>query len=250
MSEKRVALVTGAADGIGLAATMSLLRAGRMVAMVDRASADLRALLPEEYWRAVRFYQMDVSDVSGMKHVLEAVQHDFGTVSILVNNAGISPKIDGKSAGLLEVTDNEWESVMQINVKAVMLLCQLCVPAMQRQRFGRIVTVSSLAGRTNSKVAGISYMTSKAAVLGLSRAIASEMGAYGITSNCIAPGRVLTRMALQAGPDVNAAYAQMIPVNRLGIPEEIGDAISFLCQDSSGFINGAVLDINGGSYMP
>lgn len=250
MSGRRVALVTGAAKGIGLAATLALLKAGRSVAMVDRNAADATKLIPEEYLKFICFQQADVSDLASVERALEKVRTMLGPITILVNNAGISPKIEGKSAGLLEVTDVEWDAVMGINVKAVMRLCQLCVPDMKAAGFGRIVNVSSLAGRTSSRVAGTSYMTSKAALLGLSRAIASEMGPYGVTANCVAPGRILTGMAMQAGAQVNEEYARVIPVRRLGTPEEVGDAIAFLCQDVSGFINGAVIDINGGYFMP
>ncbi|AEC21240.1 acetoacetyl-CoA reductase [Pusillimonas sp. T7-7] len=250
MSTRRVALVTGAGKGIGLAATLALLKAGRSVAMVDRSAVDMAALIPQEYRQFVRLYTLDVTDAAAVAACLKQICTELGEVSILVNNAGISPKINGKSSGLLEVSDTEWDVVMEVNVKAIIKLCQLCVPAMKARQFGRIVNISSLAGRSKSIVAGISYMASKSAVLGLSRAIASEMGPFGITTNCVAPGRILTEMAMQAGPEVNEQYAQAIPVRRLGTPEEVGDAIAFLCQDSSGFINGAVIDINGGFYMP
>lgn len=250
MSSKRVALVTGAGQGIGLATTLELLKAGRSVAMVDRNAADMAALIPEEYRSFARYYTFDVTDTDAISTCLEQVHNELGQVSILVNNAGISPKLNGKSSGLLEVTETEWDSVMDVNVKAIVKLCQLCVPAMKTGQFGRIVNVSSLAGRSKSLVAGISYMASKSAVLGLSRSIASEMGPFGITTNCVAPGRILTEMAMQAGPAVNEQYAQAIPVRRLGTPEEVGQAIAFLCHDNAGFINGAVIDINGGFFMP
>lgn len=250
MSARRVALVTGAAKGIGLATALKLLKAGRAVAMLDRHPVDITALIPDEYRPFARFYAVDVTDSPAVADCLEQVRSELGQISILVNNAGISPKKDGKSSGLLEVTDSEWSAVMDVNVKAIVKLCQLCVPAMKAEQFGRIVNVSSLAGRSKSIVAGISYMASKSAVLGLSRSIASEMGPYGITVNCVAPGRILTEMACQAGPEVNERYAQAIPVRRLGTPEEVGEAIAFLCQDDAGFINGAVIDINGGFFMP
>ena len=250
MSARRVALVTGAGKGIGLAAARTLLQAGRAVALVDRDPIDIAALIPEEYRPFARGYTVDVADALAVEECLNQVRSDLGQVAILVNNAGVSPKIAGKSSGLLEVTESEWDLVMDVNVKAIVRLCQLCVPAMKAQQFGRIVNVSSLAGRTKSVVAGISYMASKSAVLGLSRSIASEMGPHGITVNCVAPGRILTEMAMQAGPEVNERYAQAIPVRRLGTPQEVGEAIAFLCQDGAGFINGAVIDINGGFFMP
>jgi 3-oxoacyl-[acyl-carrier protein] reductase len=120
---------------------------------------------------------------------------------------------------------------------------------MQTLKYGRIVSISSLAGRSKSVVAGPSYMASKAGVLGLTRAIASEMGPFGITANCVAPGRILTEMAMQAGEEVNRRYAEQIPVKRIGTAQEVGKTVAFLCEESSGFINGATIDINGGFFM-
>lgn len=250
MSKRRVAVVTGASKGIGLATARALLASGRSLVMIDRNEIDVNALFPEESHQFIQAHTLDVTNTAGVAAAVDQARSQLGPVSILVNNAGISPKVNGKSTGLLEVDDLELDTVMEVNVKAIIKLCQLCVPDMQAQRFGRIVNISSLAGRSKSMVSGICYMASKSAVLGLSRSIAAEMAPYGITTNCVAPGRILTNMAMQAGQEVNEQYAQAIPVRRLGTAEEVGEAINFLCQDSSGFINGAVIDINGGFYMP
>lgn len=245
---QRIALVTGAAKGIGLATSQKLIAAGCKVVMVDRLPIELGKLgISSE--RALAF-SGDVSDAAFLSRLKEQIDARLGTVSILVNNAGISPKRpDGRSSSILEVTLDEWSRVLMINLTTVMQLSQLFLPGMQAQKFGRIVSLSSLAGRSKSIVAGPSYMASKAGVLGLMRAIASEMGPYGITANCVAPGRILTDMAMQAGEEVNRRYAEQIPVRRLGTADEVADAITFLCAESSGFINGATIDINGGFFM-
>jgi 3-oxoacyl-[acyl-carrier protein] reductase len=245
---QRIALVTGAAKGIGLATSQKLIAAGCKVVMVDRLPIDLGKLgMSSENSLA---FSGDVSDAAFLLRLKEQIDARLGTVSILVNNAGISPKrSDGRSSGILEVTIDEWSKVLMINLTTVMQLSQLFLPGMQAQKFGRIVSLSSLAGRSKSIVAGPSYMASKAGVLGLMRAIASEMGPYGITANCVAPGRILTDMAMQAGEEVNRRYAEQIPVRRLGTADEVADAIAFLCAESSGFINGATIDINGGFFM-
>jgi 3-oxoacyl-[acyl-carrier protein] reductase len=246
--KQRIALVTGAAIGIGLATSQKLIAAGCQVVMVDRLPIDLDKLgLSAESALA---FTGDVSDAAFLLRLKEQIESRLGVVSILVNNAGISPKRpDGRSSGILEVTLDEWSKVLMINLTTVMQLSQLFLPGMRAQKFGRIVSLSSLAGRSKSVVAGPSYMASKAGILGLMRAIASEMGPEGITANCVAPGRILTDMSMQAGEEVNRRYAEQIPVRRLGTADEVADTIVFLCAESSGFINGATIDINGGFFM-
>ena len=246
--KQRIALVTGAAKGIGLATSQKLIAAGCQVVMVDRLPIDLGKLgLSAETALA---FAGDVSDAAFLLRLKEQIESRLGVVSILVNNAGISPKRpDGRSSGILEVTLDEWSKVLMINLTTVMQLSQLFLPGMRAQKFGRIVSLSSLAGRSKSVVAGPSYMASKAGILGLMRAIASEMGPEGITANCVAPGRILTDMSMQAGEEVNRRYAEQIPVRRLGTADEVADTIVFLCAESSGFINGATIDINGGFFM-
>lgn len=245
---KKIALVTGAAKGIGLSTSQALIAAGRFVVMVDRLPIDLEQLgITDD--QAIAF-QADVTDMAFMTRLHAQFKERFGVVSILVNNAGISPKrADGLSNGILDITIQEWTKVLLVNLTTVMQITQLFLPDMKAQGFGRIVSVSSLAGRSKSVVAGPSYMASKAGILGLMRAIASEMGPFGITANCVAPGRILTEMAMQAGEAVNQRYAEQIPVRRLGTADEVGASIAFLCADSSGFINGATIDINGGFFM-
>jgi len=245
---KKIALVTGAAKGIGLGTSQALIAAGRFVVMVDRVPIDLEQLgITDDQALA---FQADVTDMAFMKRLHAQIKERFGTVSILVNNAGISPKrADGLSNGILDLTIEEWSKVLLVNLTTVMQITQLFLPDMKAQGFGRIVSVSSLAGRSKSVVAGPSYMASKAGILGLMRAIASEMGPFGVTANCVAPGRILTEMAMQAGEAVNQRYAEQIPVRRLGTADEVGASIAFLCADSSGFINGATIDINGGFFM-
>lgn len=246
--KQRIALVTGAAKGIGLATSKKLIAAGCQVVMVDRLPIDLGKLgLSTENALA---FEGDVSDAAFLLRLKEQIESRLGVVSILVNNAGISPKRpDGRCSGILEVTLDEWSKVLMINLTTVMQLSQLFLPGMRAQKFGRIVSLSSLAGRSKSVVAGPSYMASKAGILGLMRAIASEMGPEGITANCVAPGRILTDMSMQAGEEVNRRYAEQIPVRRLGTADEVADTIVFLCAESSGFINGATIDINGGFFM-
>lgn len=245
----RVALVTGAARGIGLATAIALLDLGHKVALADSAGVDLENL-PVALRSGAMALTLDVSDTNGVATAATKIKSAWGPIGILVNNAGLSMKnAEGKSSGILDITDEEWDRMHAVNVKAIMKLCQVAIPDMQSQKWGRIVNVSSLAGRSKSLVAGPTYMSNKSAVLGLTRSIASEMGPFGITANCVAPGRILTQMAMQAGEEVNASYASQIPVRRLGTPEEVAHSIVFFTSEQAGFVNGAVVDINGGFYM-
>ncbi|MEG1769620.1 MAG: 3-oxoacyl-ACP reductase [Comamonas sp.] len=244
----RLALVTGAAQGIGLATAIELLKDGRKVVLTDLRAPDLQAL-PEDLRANALAHALDVSDEAACR-ALVAELAALGGVDILVNNAGVSLKnAAGQSNGILDVSTAEVQTMIDVNVLAMLRLCQLTLPNMQAKRWGRIVNVSSLAGRGKSIVAGPAYMLTKSAVLGLSRSIASEMGEFGITTNCVAPGRILTQMALQAGEEVNRRYAAQIPVRRIGEPQEVGAAISYLCSEAAGFTNGAVIDVNGGFLM-
>lgn len=250
MINKRIAVVTGAGQGIGLESSKALLRSGHFVVMVDRKPFEGAALVGAEHSTNIMSHTLDVTDYSGVESLHQKINATLGKVSVLVNNAGISPKQpDGKSSGILQLDPKEWASVIEVNLTAVMRMCQVFIPDMQALKYGRIVSISSLAGRSKSVVAGPSYMASKAGVLGLTRAIASEMGLFGITANCVAPGRILTEMAMQAGEEVNRRYAEQIPVKRIGTAQEVGKTVAFLCEESSGFINGATIDINGGFFM-
>lgn len=245
----KVALVTGAGRGIGLEVARLLLAKGYRVLAVSREGVEAQQLGGAS--ARLRTERADVTDYPAMQALVDSAREQWGPVSVLMNNAGISPKqADGNSSGILDITLGEWESVLQVNLTSILRLCQMVLPGMREQGWGRIVNVSSLAGRAKSLVAGGSYMASKAGVLGLTRAIAAEMGPHGITANAITPGRILTEMAQQAAPSVNENYAAQIPARRLGTPEEVAAAMVFLAAEESGFINGAILDINGGFYMP
>lgn len=238
----RTALVSGAAQGIGLATVKALLAQGRRVLAFD--------LKPVPVLEGVRSARLDVTDTDGIRAFI-AAQADWGPVQVLVNNAGISPKKpDGQSAGILEISREEFARVIEVNLHAQLRITQLVLPGMAESGWGRIVNLSSLAGRAKSLVAGGSYMAAKAGLIGLTRAVASEFGPRGVTCNAVAPGRILTEMAMQAGPAVNERYAAQIPVRRLGTPEEVAAAIAFLAGEDAGFVNGALLDVNGGFVMP
>jgi 3-oxoacyl-[acyl-carrier protein] reductase len=247
----KVALVTGGARGIGRAIAQALLRQGHRVVVADRQPAVWVAEAAAADAQRLHATVLDVTDRAAIRALRDDTMRRWSAISILVNNAAISPKqANGYSAGILDIDASEWNSVLQVNLTAALVLCQEFLPGMQELGWGRVVNMASLAGRTKSISAGASYMASKAGLIGLTRAIASEMGPFGITANCVAPGRIVTEMSMTAGAEANAKIAQQLPVRRLGQPEEVAQAVVYLSGPLAGFVNGAVIDINGGIYMP
>jgi len=245
-----VVLITGAARGIGLAAARRFGGEGAKVLLVDRDKQALDTAMQTIGEGTYHGHVLDITNPEAPQQLMELAADTVGPVSVLVNNAGVSPKRNGQSSGLLEIDQSEWDVVMGVNLYATFRLCKACIPGMQKRKWGRIINISSLAGRTKSIVAGATYMASKAAVLGLTRSIAMEFGPAGITANSVAPGRVDTVMANQGPANLNSEYAAQIPVRRLGTPDEVAAAITFLASSEAGFINGAVIDVNGGFFMP
>jgi 3-oxoacyl-[acyl-carrier protein] reductase len=227
-----------------------LLAAGHRVALVDRDGDAVRAAAAKLPSDRVLALAQDVARPDAGKDLDEAVRKRWEPVTILVNNAGIpSPRRDGRTAGLLETTVEEWNAVLEVNLSAALRLCRAFIPFMRERRWGRIVSVSSLAGRSRTYISGVSYMAAKAGLLALSRSIAGEFGRDGITANCVAPGYIDTAMAALHGADRNAEIAKEIPVGRAGTPQEVAAAIAFLASEEACYMTGAVIDINGGIFM-
>lgn len=245
----RVAIVTGAAGGIGLAAARRLCEAGHRVLLVDRDADRLAEAEAGLARHQVARLAIDIAADHAPAAVREAALAKWRALSILVNNAAVAPKVDGRSPGLLDTGDALWDEVQSVNLRAVFRLCREVLPVMKQAGWGRVVNIASLAGRTRSLIAGPAYMASKAGMLGLTRSIAAEFAAFGVTANCIAPGRIDTRIAAQTDAGVNAGYLTQIPVRRFGTADEVAAAVCYLAGEDSGFVTGAVLDINGGLFM-
>lgn len=247
----RVVVVTGAGRGIGLGIARRFLQEGANVVLGDTQADSLTEAIRSlgELGTAARPVLCDVSRADDVARLIATTEKHFGGVSILVNNAGISPKHQGLKA-LVEVMDeDEWRKVLDINLTGAFLCSRACLPHMKANGWGRIVNIASQAGRTRTDIAGAHYAASKAGMMGLARTLAVEVGKDGITCNSIAPGRIETPMAAEAGAEVNAAYSTRIPVGRLGTPDDVAAAVAFLASEEASFISGVTLDVNGGAFM-
>ncbi|GHV53597.1 acetoacetyl-CoA reductase [Deltaproteobacteria bacterium] len=248
--QNRVAFITGASRGLGLAMVKAFLNAGNKVALIDVLPFDINEI-PEEQRKSVMFSSIDVKDIESCISFIQNVKDIFGPIGILVNNAGISPKMpSGVSANLLELTMEEWEKVIAVNLTSAIFITKAILPQMLEMGWGRIINMHSQAGRARISITGPSYNCSKGALGAFTRTLASEWGPRGVTANSIAPGRITSPMVEQLGAEKNKAMVQTIPVRRYGTAEEVAAVAVFLAAESSGFLNGIVVDINGGAYMP
>ncbi len=243
----RVAVVTGGGRGIGKAISAKLADAGAkvVVADVDEDSARQTAKELAGLSGDVIGSFVDVAQEESVSSLMKIALETFGRIDILVNNAGIMFR-----TRLMDISLDEWERTLQINLTGVFLCTKAVLPIMKESGFGRIVNISSSAGRSVSTLGGAHYTASKAGLLGLTRAAAKEMAPLGITVNAICPGLIETKMAMETTtPEELQKFLDSFPIPRLGSPEEIGHLVHFLCTDEAAYITGASLDINGGDLM-
>lgn len=252
--QPRVTVITGSASGMGLEISRTLATPEHTLVLVDRDAA-VHDVASELSGRAAgaASYITDLSDPEQVLELTRRITAEHGGVDILVNNAGIHPKRqDGSHFPIPEIDLDQWRLVFDVNVTAVFLLSQWALASMTPRGWGRIVNIASRAGRMYSSVAGAQYAASKAAVIGFTRNLAGEAGPHGITANTVAPGRVKTPLSDIGGEsgdlDLHGMFADMVPVGRIGRPEEIAAVVEFLVSEKSSFLTGAVLDVNGGVF--
>ena len=236
---EKTALITGASRGIGAATAKALAASGCRVSVCYKNNAEKAAEICAQIVQAggkAAAYPVDVCSAADVTDLFAAV----GAVDILVNNAGIA-----QQKLFTDITEAEWDSMMDTTAKGAFLCCKAALPHMIRQKWGRIINVSSMWGQVGASCE-VHYSAAKAAVIGLTKALAQEEGPSGITVNCVAPGAVETDMMASFSAQDKAALADETPLCRLGTPEDIAAAIAFLASDAACFITGQVLGVNGG----
>lgn len=243
---QRVALVTGAAGGIGAATARILARDGCAVALVDLAADPLDRVcadLTEEGFDA-RSVECDVTSHDEVARAIAMAVAWRGHLDVVVNAAGVVRlgTIDG-------IDDDAWQEMLNVNLTSVFLVCRAAYASLLTGADAGVVNVASVSGRTRSVLADPSYVASKAGVIGLTRSLAAQWARDGIRVNCVAPGLTDTAMSSIYSQDERRSFEQMIPLGRYARPEEVAEAIAFLASDRSSYITGAVLDVNGGMFM-
>jgi 3-oxoacyl-[acyl-carrier protein] reductase len=241
----RVALITGASQGIGQACSLKLAEAGATVAVAARKRQKLDELVAQigaAGGKAAAF-ALDVSDEEQIKSVLKAALAQFGKIDILVNNAGIT-----RDQLVMRMKRVDWDSVLNTNLTSAYLCIQQVIGSMLKQRWGRIINVTSVFGQTG-QAGQANYAASKAGLIGLTMAIAREVGSRNITCNAVAPGFIETAMTAALPDEIRQAGLKMIPLGRIGTPEDVAAAVRFLASDEASYITGHVLNINGGMLM-
>ncbi len=242
-----VALVTGGGRGIGKGIAIKIAEAGAdvMIGDIDRDSAEQTAQeLNASYERAVAV-QVDVTQKESIEAAVRKVLEEFKTLDILINNAGIMFR-----TRIMDISPEEWEKTLLVNLTGPFLFSQAVIPLMKKRGYGRIVNISSSAGRSVSTLGGAHYTASKAGLLGFTRAVAKEVASFGITVNAVCPGLIDTKMSRETTTkEEMQSFINSFPIKRLGLPEEIGDLVVFLSSEKASYITGASFDINAGDLM-
>lgn len=241
--KKQVALVTGASRGIGAAIALELAQRGYTVigtATTDAGAARIGETLAAHGGRGVN---LNVNDAAGVDALMDEIIKTEGGLHVLVNNAGIT-----KDTLAMRMKDEDWSAVIDTNLQAVFRLSRAAIRPMMKQRFGRIISVTSVVGAMGN-AGQANYAAAKAGVAGMSRALARELGSRGITVNCVAPGFIATDMTAVLPEEQKKALAAQIPMGDLGKPSDIANAVAFLASEGAGYITGHELHVNGGMYM-
>ena len=241
--DKQVALVTGASRGIGRAIATTLAAQGYTVIGTATTETGAQAIGAALYAAGGQGLCLNVNDAAAVDAAVDGIVKAHGGLHVLVNNAGIT-----RDTLAMRMKDEDWDAVLDTNLKAVFRMCRAVMRTMMKQRHGRIVNITSVVGASGN-AGQANYAAAKAGVAGMTRALARELGSRNITVNCIAPGFIATDMTEVLPEAQKAALLQQIPLGRLGSPEEIAHAVAFLASPLAGYITGTELHVNGGMYM-
>ncbi|MFC5428577.1 3-oxoacyl-ACP reductase FabG [Paraburkholderia denitrificans] len=243
--DNQAAIVTGASRGIGRAIALELARQGATVIGTATSESGAQAITAAfaEAGLKGRGAMLNVNDAAAAEALIDATVKEFGGLAILVNNAGIT-----QDNLAMRMKDDEWDAVIDTNLKSVFRLSRAVLRPMMKARTGRIINITSVVGSSGNP-GQANYAAAKAGVAGLTRALAREIGSRGITVNCVAPGFIDTDMTKDLPAEQQAALKQQIPLGRLGSPDDIAHAVAFLASPQAGYITGTTLHVNGGMYM-
>ena len=244
MSDKQVALVTGASRGIGASIAQQLAREGFIVigtATSDDGAAKISQALSA--FPGCRGANLNVTDATAGEALIDAIVKEFGGLQVLVNNAGIT-----RDQLAMRMKDDDWDAVADTNLRAVFRMSRAVIRPMMKQRYGRIISITSVVGASGNP-GQANYAAAKAGVAGMTRALARELGSRGITVNCVAPGFIETDMTAVLSEEQQKALLGQIPLGHLGKPDDIAHAVAYLASARAGYITGQELHVNGGMFM-
>ncbi len=241
----RIAAVTGASQGIGRAIALELALQGYRLALMARNEEKLGLVAGElrEKGATAEIFACDVADSASIQSAFAAVFKVFSKVDILVNNAGIT-----RDQLMLRMKPGDWDAVLQTNLTSAFLCSQQVIPGMMKQRWGRIINITSIVGQTGNP-GQANYVASKAGLIGFTRALALEIASRQITVNAVAPGFIQTAMTAELPPEAASKLMERIPLRRMGTDQEIAAAVRFLSSEEAGYITGQTLNVNGGLYL-
>ena len=245
--KNKIALITGAGQGMGKAVAFTLAQQGAHIAINDLNPTSAEETAQELQNKDINAIAVpaNVTNKTDLQEMIQKTIDHFGRIDILINNAGIL-----YPTKVIDIPEDEWDRVIDVNLKGTFLCSQAVLPTMQKNNWGRIVNFSSTAGKNISTVGGAHYTAAKAGILGFTRHLAKEVAQHNITVNAVCPGLIDTDMVRNTiDPNRQQAYANSFPISRLGKPEEVADLVAFLCSDKAAYITGASLDINGGDLM-